>query len=140
MAGGVRDQIVNLLLDTQALLWWRHGARKLGARARAAIARDATDVRVSAASAWEIATKFYAGRLTLPAPAEAWMFAALDDSGFRPLVITVEHAVAAGALPPVHGDPFDRMLIAQAQLERLTIVTSDAVFDAYDVKVLDARR
>jgi PIN domain nuclease of toxin-antitoxin system len=140
MAGGVRDQIVNLLLDTQALLWWRHGTKKLGPRARATITRDATDVRVSAASAWEIATKFYAGRLTLPAPAEAWMVAALDDSGFRPLVITVEHAVAAGALPQVHGDPFDRMLIAQAQIESLTIVTSDAVFDGYDVKVLDARR
>lgn len=140
MAAGVRDQIVNLLLDTQALLWWRHGTKKLGARARAAIAREAADVRVSAASAWEIATKFHAGRLTLPAPAESWLFTALDDSGFRPLAISVEHAVAAGALPQVHGDPFDRMLIAQARIEHLTIVTSDTVFGDYDVKVLDARR
>ena len=131
---------MNLLLDTHALLWWRHGNKKLGARARAAITRGAPDVRVSAATAWEISSKFYLRRLTLPAPAEAWMSAALNDSGFRPLPITVEHAVAAGALPQVHGDPFDRMLIAQAQLENLTIVTSDTVFDAYDVKVLDARR
>lgn len=139
MAKGLRHQAVNLLLDTQTLLWWRHGTRKLGSRARAVIDREATDVRVSAASAWEIATKFYAGRLTLPAPPEAWISTALFHSGFRPLAITVEHAVAAGALPHVHGDPFDRMLIAQAQLENLTIVTSDAVFDEYDVKVLDAR-
>jgi PIN domain nuclease of toxin-antitoxin system len=140
MAEGLRDQAVNLLLDTQALLWWRHGTRKLGSRARAAIDHEAADVRVSAASAWEIATKFYAGRLTLPTPPEAWIAAALVHSGFRPLAMTVEHAVAAGALPQVHGDPFDRMLIAQAQLENLTIVTSDTVFDAYDVKVIDARR
>ena len=130
---------MNLLLDTQALLWWRNSNKKLGPRARAAIKRDAADVRVSAASAWEIAIKFYLGRLSLPAPVEAWMPAALDDSGFRALSVTVDHAIAAGALPQVHADPFDRMLIAQAQLENLTIVTSDVAFDAYDVKVLDAR-
>lgn len=131
---------MNLLLDTQVLLWWRHGNKKLGPRARVAITSGAAEVRVSAATAWEITSKFYLGRLTLPAPPEAWMSAALTDSGFRPLAITVEHAVAAGALPQVHGDPFDRMLIAQAQLENLTIVTSDTVFDDYDIKRLDARR
>jgi PIN domain nuclease of toxin-antitoxin system len=131
---------VRLLLDTNALLWWRAGNRKLGPRARAIIEADAADVRVSAVSAWEIAVKFQAGRLTLAAPPEHWLPAAIRDSGFQPLDITVEHAVAVGMLPEIHDDPFDRLLITQAQLESLTIVTSDLAFDAYDVKVLDARR
>ncbi len=131
---------MNLLLDTQALLWWRQGNRRLGPRARAAIARHATAVRVSAASAWEIAIKSHTGRLTLREPVGVWMSAALEDSGFDVLDVTLEHAVAVADLPHHHPDPFDRLLIAQAQLEQLTIVTSDAAFDAYDVKRLDARR
>lgn len=131
---------MNLLLDTNALLWWRAGNKQLGARARALIARDAPDVRVSAVTAWEITVKFQAGRLTLSAPPERWVPAAISDSGFRPLHVTVEHAIAVATLPSIHADPFDRLLIAQAQLENLTIVTSDMAFDAYDVTVLDARR
>jgi PIN domain nuclease of toxin-antitoxin system len=124
----------------QALLWWRQGNRRLGPRARAAIARQATAVRVSAASAWEIAIKSHTGRLTLREPLQAWIAAAIDDSGFDVLDVTLDHAVHAAGLPHHHPDPFDRMLIAQAQLEHLTIVTSDTAFDAYDVAVLDARR
>jgi len=131
---------VNLLLDTQTLLWWRQGNRRLGARARAAIARHAATVRVSAASAWEIAIKSQTGRLALREPLQTWMAAALDDSGFEALPVTVGHAVAVASLPVHHADPFDRLLIAQAQLEHLTIVTSDAAFDAYGVSTLDARR
>jgi PIN domain nuclease of toxin-antitoxin system len=129
---------VNLLLDTQTLIWWRQGNRRLGKRAQSAIARHATTVKVSAASAWEIAIKSQTGRLTLRAPLETWLAGALDDSGFDRLDITVEHAVAVAALPRHHADPFDRLLIAQARIERLTIVTSDAAFDAYDVATLDA--
>ena len=131
---------MNLLLDTNALLWWRQGHRNLGPRARAAIARDAANASVSAATAWEIAVKFQAGRLTLPAPVEHWLPVAVRESGFRILPITVPHAIAAAVLPEHHADPFDRLLIAQAQLENLTIVTSDLAFEAYDVKILDARR
>lgn len=130
---------MNLLLDTNALLWWRQGNRKLGPRARAIIARDAVDATVSAVTAWEIAVKFQAGRLSLPAPVEHWLPVAIKESGFRSLHITTSHAIAAAVLPEHHADPFDRLLIAQAQIENLTIVTSDMAFDAYDVKVLDAR-
>lgn len=131
---------MNLLLDTNALLWWWEGSSKLGPRARASIVRDAAGVRVSAATAWELAIKFQTGRLTLPAPPDHWIPAEIDTCGFRPLPVTIEHAIAVAALPVIHADPFDRLLIVQAQLENLTIVTSDTVFDAYDVKVLDARR
>jgi PIN domain nuclease of toxin-antitoxin system len=131
---------VNLLLDTQALLWWRQGNRRLGTRARAAITRSAVSVRVSAASAWELAIKSQSGRVTLREPLQVWMPAALEESGFAVLNITLDHAMAVAALPQHHADPFDRLLIAQARLERLTIVTSDTAFDAYDVDLLDARR
>jgi len=122
---------VNLLLDTQALLWWKEGSRKLGRRARRAIETEAITVRVSAASAWEIAIKARAGRLKLTDR--------LEREGFLMLSVAVEHAVAVALLPDHHQDPFDRLLIAQARVEGLTIVTSDVAFDDYDVNVLDAR-
>ena len=131
---------MNLLLDTQALLLWSEGSTRLGRRARAAIALDAADVRVSAASAWEIAIKVQTGRLPFREPGAGWILTAIEDSGFRPLSVSLEHAVAVANLPRRHADPFDRLLIAQAQLENLTILTSDTVFDDYDLKVLDARR
>lgn len=129
---------MNLLLDTQALLWWKEGSRKLGRRARRGIEADATTVRVSAASAWEIAIKLRIGRLHLREPLDAWLPGRLEQEGFLMLSVTVEHAVAVASLPDHHQDPFDRMLIAQARIEALTIVTSDTAFDAYDVRVLDA--
>jgi len=130
---------VNLLLDTHALLWWKEGARKLGPRARRAIERDAATVRVSAASAWEIAIKSRLGRLTLATPLHLWMPEGLERHGFLMLNVTVDHAVAVASLPDHHDDPFDRLLIAQARHEGLTILTSDAAFDDYGVPVLDAR-
>ena len=130
---------MNLLLDTQALLWWKEGSRKLGRLARRAIESEAATVRVSAASAWEIAIKIRAGRLTLAEPLHLWMPDRLVQEGFLPLGVTVEHAVAVALLPEHHQDPFDRLLIAQARAEGLTVVTSDVAFDDYDVKVLDAR-
>jgi PIN domain nuclease of toxin-antitoxin system len=130
---------VNLLLDTQALLWWKAGSRRLGRRARRAIETEAATVRVSAASAWELAIKVRAGRLKLAEPLHLWMPDGLKRDGFLMLDVAVEHAVAVALLPDHHQDPFDRLLIAQARSESLTIVTSDAAFDAYDVKVLDAR-
>ena len=130
---------MNLLLDTQAFIWWREGHRKLGPRARAAIERDATSVRVSVASAWEIAIKWRTGRLTLPAPPDRWVPAAIASSGFEVLPIALDHAVAVSSLPAHHPDPFDRLLIAQAQIEGLAIVSADTAFDAYSVQVLDAR-
>jgi PIN domain nuclease of toxin-antitoxin system len=131
---------VNLLLDTQALLWWREGSRKLGARAREAIETEAVTVRVSAASAWELAIKTRTGRLKLRAPLHTWLPAAIASSGFMTLDVTLPHATRVALLPDHHADPFDRLLIAQAQIEDLTIVTADTAFDTYDVRLLDARR
>jgi PIN domain nuclease of toxin-antitoxin system len=130
---------VNLLLDTQTVLWWRDGNRRLGRRAKRAIASDATRVVVSAASIWEIAIKSSIGRLKLRDPWDVWMPEALEAHGLNTLSISVAHAVAVAALPRHHTDPFDRLLIAQAQLEQLTILTADSAFDDYDVAVLDAR-
>lgn len=131
---------MNLLLDTQTLLWWGQGSRKLGPRAHRAIERTAASVRVSAATAWEIAIKFRTGRLKLPDRPDRWLPATIERGEFDILAITVPHALAVAALPDHHADPFDRLLIAQAQLEDLTIVTADAAFEVYDIPVLDAGR
>ena len=130
---------MNLLLDTQALLWWRDGNRRLGRRARQAIEADAGAVAVSAASIWEIAIKSGVGRLRLKDPLETWVPDRLEQHGFVMLNVTPAHAVGVASLPHHHADPFDRLLIAQAHLEHLTIVTSDAAFDDYEIPVLDAR-
>ena len=131
---------MNLLLDTQSLIWWREASRKLGPRARRAIETSATTVRVSTASAWEIAIKVRRGTFRLEEPLHIWLPAAIEASGFEILPITIDHAIAIANLPDHHTDPFDRMLIVQAQLENLTIVTSDTSFEDYDVRSLDARR
>jgi PIN domain nuclease of toxin-antitoxin system len=120
-----------LLLDTHVFLWWRVNDPQLNAGAREAIA-TASIVFVSAASAWEAAIKIALGRLTLPEPFSR----GVDHSGFRRLAISFEHSEAAAALPRHHGDPFDRMLVAQAQLEGCTLVTHDQVLRSYDVATL----
>lgn len=95
---------------------------------------------VSAASAWELAIKSRLEKFRLRERVQDWMPRAIDEGGFLVLDVTLDHAVAVADLPLHHADPFDRLLIAQAQIEALTIVTSDTAFDAYDVDVLDARR
>jgi PIN domain nuclease of toxin-antitoxin system len=123
---------VNLLLDTHVLIWWDEG-RRLAAEARRAIA-DADSVYVSAASAWEVAIKTGLGRLRPTRTVEQ----AVDESGFLELPVTFRHAERVGKLPPHHRDPFDRLLIAQADVEDLTLVTRDAVFARYGVAVIGA--
>lgn len=130
---------MRLLLDTQTLLWWRQGHRKLGARARRTIEKGAAGVSVSVATAWEIAIKFRRGQLKLSDPPHIWLPRAIEDGGFDVLAVQIDHALAVASLPDHHADPFDRLLIAQAQIEELTLVTSDAAFDDYDVRFLDAR-
>jgi PIN domain nuclease of toxin-antitoxin system len=120
-----------LLLDTHVFLWWRSDDRRLGDAAREAIAH-AELVFVSAASAWEAAIKQALGRLELPDSFQA----GVAESGFERLSVTFPHADRAGALPPHHRDPFDRMLVAQAIEEHLTLVTHDAALAAYDVPIL----
>jgi len=120
-----------LLLDTHVFLWWRADDTQLAAAAREAIAH-AEIVAVSAASAWEAAIKARLGRLRLPEP-----FAkGVTDSGFSELSVRFAHAERAADLPRHHADPFDRMLVAQAQIEGLTLVTHDSSIWRYDVPVL----
>ena len=127
---------LNLLLDTHAFLWWLAGAGYLSRSARSAIADEANVIFVSAATAWEISTKFRIGKLPGVAPIAANLAATLDAEGFVPLAISFGHGQAAGALPgPIH-DPFDRMLIAQAMLEGMALVTNEEGFSAYGVRRL----
>jgi len=125
---------MRLLLDTHTLLWWLAGGDALSPEARDAIGSPDSVVYVSAASAWEMSIKRAKGRLDAPSD----VVDAIDAGGFRELPIEVEHAQAIGSLPLHHGDPFDRILIVQAQLEALTIVTRDEAFKAYGVPLLAA--
>jgi len=122
---------VNLLLDTHAFLWWLEGTH-LPEEVAARISDPEQPVAVSAASIWEASVKEALGKLHTPEP----LVEVVADDGFRPLAISFEHAARAAELPPHHRDPFDRMLIAQAQIEGLTIVTHDAQFARYDVPIL----
>jgi len=125
---------MRLLLDTHAFLWWQAGGSALSSAARQAIESQDSVVYVSAASAWEIAIKRAKGRLESPTDVAE----ALDANGFHELPISVVHAQSVGALPPHHHDPFDRLLITQAKLEGLMIVTRDPAFEAYGVPLLTA--
>lgn len=122
---------MTLLLDTHVVLWWRQDSRRLGPGARRAIARAAV-VYVSAASAWEVSIKAAMGRLTLADPFERHV----EEAGFDPLPITFAHAAEMARLPGIHTDPFDRMLVAQARVERLVLVTHDETIARYDVETL----
>lgn len=126
---------MQLLLDTHAFIWWNADDPALGPDARDAISDGGNGVYVSAATAWEIATKRASGRLEAPGDIHDW----IEANGFGELAIEVAHAVRTAELPWHHRDPFDRLLIAQAQLERLTLLTSDPRIGDYDVAVMDAR-
>jgi PIN domain nuclease of toxin-antitoxin system len=120
-----------LLLDTHVFLWWRGEPSRLSTGVRSSIS-TADIVFVSAASAWEAAIKASLGRLGLPDTVEAGVLA----SGFEKLLITFSHAEHAATLPQHHRDPFDRMLVAQARAEGLTLVTHDRLLEPYDVEIL----
>ncbi len=124
---------MRLLLDTHAFLWMLDAPQRLPAGIRSAIEDVENEVFVSAASAWEIAIKQSLGRL--PA-ARADPFEALRRTGLAELPVTVEHARATRSLPLLHRDPFDRMLVAQAQLEGLSLVSRDPAVRRYQVTVL----
>lgn len=117
------------LLDTHILLWWLMDDPRLVGEARSALENPRSLVHVSAASAWEISIKRALGRIAI----EDEVFeTGLAANGFHPLPITLPHALAAGALPPHHRDPFDRMLVAQAHVEELILITGDRILAAYD--------
>jgi PIN domain nuclease of toxin-antitoxin system len=124
---------VRLLLDSHTLLWWFSEDPALSPTAKRAISRDDNMVLVSAASAWEIAIKVRLGRLPTGRQVVENFAAYISLAHFESLPITEAHGVHAGLLAGPHKDPFDRMLIAQAQLEHAAIVSNDRVFDIYDV-------
>ena len=126
---------MKLLLDTHVLLWWLADDDRLSAATRDAV-NVAAEARFSAASVWEIAIKRTLGRLEVPDD----YLEAVEASDIQLLSITGEHAEAAGALPRHHDDPFDRMLIAQARIDELTLVTADRRLPDYGVPVLLARQ
>ena len=124
---------MRVLLDTHALLWWLSGDAKLSDVARSTISDDRNDVFVSAASAWEVATKHRIGKLPKVGALAVDFAHEIRAQGFAPLAITIEHAQTAGALVTDHRDPFDRMLIAQAREERLALVSIESIFDQFDI-------
>jgi PIN domain nuclease of toxin-antitoxin system len=109
---------------------------RLSEAGRRLLQDPAEELLFSAAAAWEIAIKFALGKLRLPAPPAAFVARALSEDRLATLPISHDHALRAGELPPHHRDPFDRLLIAQAQLESLTVLTADRQFARYDVAVL----
>jgi PIN domain nuclease of toxin-antitoxin system len=119
---------LRLLLDTHVLLWWLADDRKLAKAGREVIANPDNDVHVSSASVWEAAINVALGRLEIELDD---LEDAIVQNGFRPLPIGFRHAVTAGRLPSVHWDPFDRMLVAQASVEELRVVSHDRVFERY---------
>ena len=125
---------MRILLDTHALLWWLDGDRRMSRKVRQLIGSGQTTVLVSAASAWEITTKYRLGKLPGAAEVAADVMACVADQDFTPLDITLSHAQRAGLLPGPHRDPFDRMLIAQAQSEDIPLASIETVFDQYGVR------
>jgi PIN domain nuclease of toxin-antitoxin system len=123
------------LVDTHAFLWFMAGDARLSRPARRAIEADDSEWCLSAASVWELAIKSSLGRLTLPAPASEYI-AEKVQNGLRVLPVDWPHAAAVERLPIHHRDPFDRLLVAQAQLEHLSIVTKDSIFRRYGVRVV----
>jgi PIN domain nuclease of toxin-antitoxin system len=127
---------LRLLLDTHALIWWLAGDEAISRRAREAIADEVNDIAISAASAMEIATKFRIGKLPGAALLAQNFEEIIAEQGFGELPISVHHARLAGEMNIAHKDPFDRLLIAQAQVEDLVLVSNEAFFDGFAIKRL----
>ena len=127
---------MQVLLDTHAFLWWLAGNPRLSGAARRAIEDESNTIFVSAASAWEIATKHRIGKLAQAEAVALDVTGSIAGQGFEELAITVDDAERAGRLPGLHRDPFDRVLIAQALVRDLAIVSVDRAFDGYGVRRL----
>jgi PIN domain nuclease of toxin-antitoxin system len=127
---------MKFLLDTQCWLWLNTEPNKISATLREQLERSETERLLSAASAWEIAIKFALGKLPLPESPAIYVPRRLRDTQTAVMAITEHHALHVADLPPHHRDPFDRLIIAQAQIERLRVVTADPHFGSYDVDVI----
>ena len=124
------------LLDTHTFLWWNLDAPQLSASAREFIARGGNEIFLSAASAWEIAIKAAKGRLILPESPDQYVADRMRLHRFSALPIELSHALEVFRLPPVHQDPFDRLLIAQSQLENIPILSGDSEIGRYQVELI----
>ena len=130
---------MRLLLDTQVWLWMVSAADAFSDDLKALLTDEATDVFLSAAAVWEVGMKVAAGKLKLTGQPQALVPMYIKRSGVQPLSVTVDHALRAAALPELHQDLFDRLMLAQAQLEELTFVTADPQLASYDIAMLQAK-
>ena len=124
------------ILDTHTFLWWNMGDSQLSQLAREFITDGRNDVFLSAASAWEIAIKCAKGRIILPELPAQYVSDRMTAHHFRPLPVQISHALQVFSLPDIHQDPFDRLLVAQSQLEDIPILTGDSLIPRYDVNVI----
>lgn len=124
------------LLDTHTLLWWLTDSPQLGPRCKAMISDQRNQIFVSAATTWEISIKMSLGKLEAPED----MDSVVEDEGFSKLPISLYHGQLAGHLPVIHRDPFDRMLVAQAQAEGLILITADENIAQYNLRIQDPRK
>jgi PIN domain nuclease of toxin-antitoxin system len=129
-----------ILLDTHVWLWLNSSTERIPPSTLAVLTDPDMDLYLSVASAWEIAIKYSSGKLPLPLEPALYISSRIAENGVRPLPIRLGHTFQAAALPLHHRDPFDRMLIAQAQIEGLPLATADPVIASYDVSVLWAQR
>ena len=127
------------LLDTHIFLWMQSAPERIGEQARAIVAAPDNELLLSAASAWEIAIKHGIGRLQLPEQPDRYVPDRMRRSGVDGLPIAHAHALHVARLPPLHRDPFDRMLVAQANIESLPLMTVDEALMEYEVTTIDAR-
>lgn len=127
---------MRVLIDTHVFLWWVLDDPRITETMRETLGDGANDVLLSTASAYELAYKAALGRLRLPEPAPIYLRGRLQANGFESLPVELEHALEAGSLPRIHGDPVDRLLIAQARREGIPILTSDPVIHRYDVEAI----
>ncbi|HZP64064.1 MAG TPA: type II toxin-antitoxin system VapC family toxin [Terriglobales bacterium] len=124
------------LLDTGIWLWSNFEPERLSPKAKSIIEDLGNELFLSAASAWEIAIKFAAGKLHLPEPPSSYVPRRMADQGIRPLAVSHHHSLAVAALVRHHGDPFDRLLVAQASLENMVLVTADRLLGHYPIQIL----
>ncbi len=127
---------MKVLLDTHTFLWWVTDSKQLSARARRVIADGTNEIFFSAASGWEIAIKARLGRVVLPETPDRFIPSQLDENGFQTIPVHLRHALREFALPELHNDPFDRILVAQAAVEGFVILSGDKQLAGYPVKVV----
>jgi PIN domain nuclease of toxin-antitoxin system len=132
--------MTQVLLDTNAWLWMASNDPRLGPMARNLIADLETELVLSAVSAWEISIKWAQGKLPLPVPPEQFVETTVRDGGLKRLSIDFDHVLGVAKLPPIHHDPFDRLLIAQSFATNLPLLTGDDTISRYGVATIDARR